>query len=114
MWSNHYTIGQTLSYRSRFKYIIYVYYIHSTRIHYHWLLLFYRIVQKMKSTNKYLNVKSQVVLFLLFRNIFFSIYIKKSLKKITDNHFFPFTETPHRPNYFLTVSIFISLRTKLY
>lgn len=90
MWSNHFTIGQhILTYRSRFKYIIYVYYIHSTRIiHYHWLLLLYRIVQKMKSTNKYLSVKSQVVLFLLFR-IFFSIYIKKSLKKITDNHFSP-------------------------
>lgn len=41
----------------------------------------------MKSTNKYLNVESQVVLFLLFRNYIFSIYIKKSLKKITDNLF---------------------------
>lgn len=37
----------------------------------------YRIVQKKKSTNKHLNVKSQVVLILLLRNyIFFHIYKK--------------------------------------
>lgn len=59
--------------------------------------------KKQKRTNKISKITSGAIL-LLLKNyiIYFHIYIKKSLKKITDNHF-SFTDIDHRPDVRLII-----------